>query len=1143
MRAHAISGHDTPTDELLRASLETAPGGMLLVDGAGRVAFVNRMFRDMWGLSDGDIPDDADALLARLDGFLAEDLSQNLAGMAAAGPGTVEHSDGRWIIVRTWLVRDGDPDAGRFWQFHEVIDDLRVSEARLRDFADVASDYFWETGADDRFTFISDRYRQVTGVRRAEVLGLTRAEIWTAHGQPDSERNKEYAARVEAAVEGRETFSDVRVEWRRGDGRDLIISISGKPVFDTDGTYAGYRGVGTVVTDLVRQEEALRDSEQRLRNLLEASPIGVSVVSKETNVRLFVNKAFSDMMAAAPDELIGGKARDAWADAVDRDPMMRLLERAEQVVDFESRRRRLDGSEFWALMNFRDVDFAGTPARMYWIMDITARRETERILRESELRFREILEDSPIAFSVVSEKTGKRQFVNRAYVEMMHAGSAEALLSGALEDSWGDPEDMARLSRQIDGGEDLVNAEAWRKRLDGEVFPAAMSSREIEFGGEPARVYWMIDLTERLKAEQATRQSEERLRAILETSPLAFIVSSPKSGKRIFVNRAAVDMFGASSPEHLLETEIIESWVDKAAFARSREIIEAGGELHNFETLRRRFDGTVFATLLNSRMIEFEGERALIIWITDITDRVNAENAVRENEAKLREILEDSPIGISVVSAHMQRRLFANSRMAELFGAENPAQIVAMEMQDSWPDLDEFNRTQEILATGLDLTNYEVRRKRVDGGEFWVLLNSQNIEFEGEQARVVWHHEITEIRRQQDQLKAAMESADMANRAKSEFLSSMSHELRTPLNSILGFAQIMQLDTKTPLTDRQENSVEQILRGGQHLLELIDQVLDLAKIEAGNLEFDFERMALGGLLDECRDMVHSTAEENRISVDIVRDIETDPLEVLVDRTALRQIILNLLSNAIKYNRAGGHVSVSRKLTAMGMLRLSVADTGIGISREYWDDVFEPFSRLGRESSEIEGTGIGLTLSQRLAEQMGGGIGFTSEPGAGSTFWIDLPLARDIAAETEDAAGADAADPGLAHGLRGSVLYVEDNLANMQLVKLIFDHLDGLDLIPATTAEIGLDLAASRMPNVILMDIRLPGIDGYEALRRLKADPATNAIPVIALSADAMPENIERGRAAGFEDYLTKPLDVAQVIGAINRAMVRAQEEH
>ena len=385
------------------------------------------------------------------------------------------------------------------------------------------------------------------------------------------------------------------------------------------------------------------------------------------------------------------------------------------------------------------------------------------------------------------------------------------------------------------------------------------------------------------------------------------------------------------------------------------------------------------------------------------------------------------------------------------------------------------------------------------------------------------------------ELANAIEEARNANQAKSAFLSSMSHELRTPLNAILGFAQILTSDTLPSTLEQKKEFANHILKSGRHLLTLINEILDLAKVESGTVTLSMEPVALSDTLLECRTMVEPIAASRGVRV-LFPDVAG--AVVLADRTRLKQVMLNLLSNAVKYNRESGAVVLTCEQTAPSRLRLSVQDTGQGLSAEQVASLFQPFNRLGQEGGSQEGTGIGLVVTKRLVELMGGQIGVSSSPGVGSVFWIELPTTAPLAsALPEGGQEVQAAAPAAPmEGEPHLLLYVEDNPANLRLIEEIVRFRPDLRLLSAPDGHIGLQLARAHRPEVILMDLNLPGMSGIEVLRQLRTDPETAAIPVIALTANAMPRDIERGIAAGFHRYLTKPIDIDKFTEAIDSTL-------
>ena len=390
------------------------------------------------------------------------------------------------------------------------------------------------------------------------------------------------------------------------------------------------------------------------------------------------------------------------------------------------------------------------------------------------------------------------------------------------------------------------------------------------------------------------------------------------------------------------------------------------------------------------------------------------------------------------------------------------------------------------------------------------------------------------------ELESARSAADKASLAKSDFLSSMSHELRSPLNAILGFAQLLNSDSP-PATPPQKASIDEILRAGWYLLELINEVLDLAAIESGKTSLSTEPVSLAEVMSECRAMIEPQGQKRGVTLTFPQFAV--PCFVHADRTRLKQVLLNLLSNAVKYNREHGTVEVTCAAGAEDRMRISIMDGGMGLPPEKLTQLFQPFNRLGQESGVEQGTGIGLMMSKRLVELMGGAVGVESAVGVGSVFWFEL---RSAAAPLLPAAKAEPASAVQAQARNGAgprtLLYVEDNPANLKLVEHLIARRPDLRFLSAATGDLGIGLARANLPDVILMDINLPGISGIQALKILREDPATARIPVLALSANAMPRDVKKGLEAGFFGYLTKPIKVEEFMDALDAALAFAEDQ-
>jgi len=459
-------------------------------------------------------------------------------------------------------------------------------------------------------------------------------------------------------------------------------------------------------------------------------------------------------------------------------------------------------------------------------------------------------------------------------------------------------------------------------------------------------------------------------------------------------------------------------------------------------------------------------------------------------------------------------------------------------------------RAQQCIERVLSekkVTNYELTIRNPDRPETVVSCNATPFYDRDRTLRgvIAAARDVTERRRldlalleTNVELQGAKVVAERANQAKSDFLSSMSHELRSPLNAILGFAQLVDSGAPPP-TPAQKDSIDQILHAGWYLLELINEILDLSLIESGKLSMSPEPMALAEVLADCQAMIEPQARKSGIKVDFV--VPGSVLFVRADRTRVKQLFVNLLSNAIKYNRVGGTVEVRCRAVAGERIRISFQDQGEGLTPDKLAQLFQPFNRLGQEGGVEEGTGIGLVVCKHLVELMGGAIGVESTPGKGSVFWVELVQAGGVDMRAHPLPLQTAAVANVvADAPRRSVLCVEDNPANMMLVARLLARRPDIQLLCAKDGRSGVEMAQAAMPEVILMDINLPGINGLTALKILAGDPVTAHIPVIALSANAMPRDIEKGLQAGFFRYLTKPIKIDEFMDTLDLALATSR---
>jgi PAS domain S-box-containing protein len=518
-------------------------------------------------------------------------------------------------------------------------------------------------------------------------------------------------------------------------------------------------------------------------------------------------------------------------------------------------------------------------------------------------------------------------------------------------------------------------------------------------------------------------------------------------------------------------------------------------------------------------------------FIEDITDRKAVETDLARSRDWFDAIAGTVPIGFAIRDAETLSYAYVSPAYEQIFQRTqqefyaDPATATAQ----IHPDDDARLAESRQASAGGEPWSYEARIIRPDGDVRW--LRGHQV---GTGGRASGHwiantiEDVTEAKQVEVALRQAQCEAQRANDEKSAFLSRMSHELRTPLNAVIGFGQLLSIDQ---LSANQHESVDQIVKGGRHLLALINEVLDISRIESGGLWLSLEPVHLAEVVDEALAMVRHLGDARRVRVED-RCPPTCSEFVQADRQRLRQVVLNLLANAIKYNRDEGTVTLRCIRTSDSRIRLVVTDTGIGITDSAMTRLFSPFDRLGAEQTEVEGTGLGLTLTKRLVEAMGGEIGAESVAGRGSTFWVELERATAPATVEPAEAGPSDADTEVVPDAR-RVLYIEDNQANVLLVQRILSLRQGVTALVAMQASLGLDIARTQLPDLILLDLNLPDMPGVEALRRLRADPATADIPVVVISADATPGQVSRLRAEGAVDYLAKPFDIGQLLALVD----------
>ncbi|HET9624306.1 MAG TPA: ATP-binding protein [Kofleriaceae bacterium] len=631
--------------------------------------------------------------------------------------------------------------------------------------------------------------------------------------------------------------------------------------------------------------------------------------------------------------------------------------------------------------------------------------------------------------------------------------------------------------------------------------------------------------------------------SLLDAAPDGIIVCD-RHGALLFANQAAERMFGYEPGE--LVGRPLDVLIPEALRARHAELVAAfagaprsrsmGGSL---ELFGQRKTGELLAIEVSLSPLAHDGELSIIAGIRDVADRRQLQHDKERATQFLISAIETVQDAFILYDEH-DRVMMLNSAAADILRKPHAAPAIGQTFEELLRDAmaagiydlgDESPEAWCARRLAYHRAPVGVFDLRLRDGRH-LRLSERRIAHRGTVTTIV---DMTDDVAQAEALRRARVQAEAASAAKSEFLSAMSHELRTPLNAILGFAQLLERDRKQPLSERQIDRLGQIVRGGEHLLHLIDDVLDLSRIESGRLSVSCEPVDVGELLDEVVRTLQPMAVRTQIQV-VAAGVPHHAPHVLADRTRLTQILMNLGSNAIKYGKPRGHVALRTELRD-DRLRIAVIDDGIGIPGDKRDKIFEPFQRAGQEAGPIEGTGIGLTISKRLAELMHGELGFASELGRGSEFWVELPIQRTVAAGKLVVREATSAGHKLAASShRHAVVYVEDNPSNIAFMRDVFEELPSVELLTAPSAEIGLDLIRGRQPEVVIMDVNLPGMNGLDAVRRLHEWPETREIPVIGLSAAALARDKLRAKEAGFYRYLTKPVNVDELLGVVEQLL-------
>ena len=1043
-------------------------------------------------------------------------------------------------------------------QLNQAYMTLRDSEKKLDVTLNSIGDAVIATDREARVTLMNRVAEQLTGYTQAFSLGRSIAEIF----QLTSKVNSQPLAIpvLETLEDGvAKTSHDAILVGRDGSQRNIADNCAA--IRDQDDQVIGAVMVFRDVTKEYISQQALVDSTALLQTILATVVDGIVTFDVRTNLIETVNSAAEKMFGYSEAELIGKRFSAIVPELSEDKGLLHYYdtsvdERANGILREVSGKFK-NGRTFPLEITVSEMHLGGQRYFTAVLRNITARKNAEAVMRESEDRYRSLFNTIDEGFCTIEMIYENDKPIDYRFLEV----------NPSFEKQTGLPNGTGKRALEL-----MPDFEAgWFEALD-QVVKTGESVRFVQYQHTLKRwfdiyacpekginnkniIILLTDITERKHAEQALRESDERVRLATEATGVG-IWEWDLTQQKMHWDAQMFRIYGVTPsadglveyddwasyllPEELRGQQITPSQMINVGEQTTREFrMKREGEkkfryIRSVEIMRTNADGQV---------------ESIVGTNLDITETKQTEKRLRENERHLRAVINALPVAIYTTDADGALTHF--NQAAVEFSGRTP-QLGT----DHWcislklfrPDGALLPHDQCPMATALkekrQILGAEAIAERPDGARVW--FNAYPTPLFSDDGKLIGGInmlvDITE-RKHLDQvilennieLKKAKHLADKANLAKSDFLSNMSHELRTPLSAILGFAQLIEASNPPP-TPNQKRSVDQILQAGWYLLDLINEILDLTLIESGKLSLSMEPVSLNDLLRECQTMIEPQALSRNITLDF--PVLDNSFNVNADQTRLKQILINLLSNAVKYNHENGKIIVTCFESTRQRLRVCVEDTGAGIAPENLAQLFQPFNRLGKENGPEEGTGIGLVMTKRLIELMGGKINVESKVGEGTVFWFDLEMVMQNPREDNTDLNSDHMPLEKIDGdaTKRRVLYVEDNPANLMLVEDIIATRTDIDLLSARDGYQGIELARLTQPDLILMDINLPGINGTEVLKILAKDAMTAHIPIIALSANAIPRDIEKGLRAGFFRYLTKPIKINEFMSALDLAL-------
>lgn len=1010
--------------------------------------------------------------------------------------------------------------------------DLQESEKKYRLLAENTHDLVCLHKPTGEYDYVSPSSQHLLGYAPQELIGKTPYEFF----HPDDIERIQTESH-DAAIEGKVT-KGIAYRFRKNDGRYVWLETYTIPVTDDSGNVIQLVTSSRDISEQKQVKDRLESERVLLNSTFNAIQGGISVFDMDLKV-IQHNRT---MELWTGKSLLGVDCRNVF----DRCPgTCDNCEILNTIKNHESRTQTIpfttvDGEEkSLQIHSYPLLEGDSVTGVVQYADDITEITKVRLSLEKSEQRWRKVFEKSMDGIVLADTETAHFEFANKSWYKLTGFDTSDLGEIGVPDIHF--PEDLEMLMnyfKEVKNEDFSYLPEVRVRRKDGSSLWVELSAYSISQDERELIVGVFHDITDRKNTQDALAKSEALSRHILNSSPDGMYIIDRETMKFVDCNDEACRALNMTR-EEILECgphDIKPHYTREQLEHFFDEILEKPGRTGQLETVHRKKGGGTIPVEIFLGATR-QGERVLLVASArNISERKESERRMQ----LLSYVVEHSPFLIIVTDTDGDIE-YVNPKFSKITGysfeeaiGQNPRIL-----KSGKTTTEEYKKMWTAIRSGEEWRG-EVYNKTKNGDFYWAQVSISSISDENNRIThfIGIQEDITDRKRMETDLIKAKEQAEQANQAKSTFLASMSHELRTPLNSILGFSQILKLNKNKSLTEKELNFVSNILKSGNLLLDLINDVLDLSKIESGKFDLDLQPVFIKKAVTEAVDQVSTLAFKHNINV----SFDADNMEhyINVDERGIKQVLMNLLSNAIKYNRQEGKVTLACEISKEGQAILNVTDTGPGISEEKITHLFEPFNRLGAETTNIEGTGIGLTITKRLVEMMDGKLTASSRVGQGTTFEIRFPLTRRET-RTENKGTETPADSELNSETaeKKTILYVEDNRVNLELMESIIAGFSSLELISAESAEKGIKTAAQLQPDMILMDINLPGMDGFEALKILKESKDTRHIPVIAVTSKAMADDAEKGIKAGFTEYLTKPIMIDQFESIVNSILYEA----